>query len=69
MADEIRKRSEIEEQYKWDLTHIYASDEAWKEALDSAMAGTEALAALDGKVAEDPKKAILTVLMSSWLSC
>ena len=61
MADEIRKRSEIEEQYKWDLTHIYVSDEAWKEALDSAMAGTEALAALDGKVAEDPKKAILTV--------
>ena len=28
MAEEIRKRSEIEEKYKWDLTHIYASDEA-----------------------------------------
>ena len=31
MEDEIRKRSEIEEKYKWDLTHIYASDEAWEK--------------------------------------
>ena len=31
MAEEIRKRSEIEEKYKWDLTHIYASDEEWEK--------------------------------------
>ena len=30
MAEEIRKRNEIEDKYKWDLTHIYASDEAWE---------------------------------------
>ena len=61
MAEEIRKRSEIEDRYKWDLTHIFASDEAWEKAYDSLMAEVQTVAALDGHVAEDPKKAIVTV--------
>ena len=32
MAEEIRKRSEIGDRYKWDLTHIYPTDDAWKQA-------------------------------------
>ena len=28
-----KTRSEIEEQYKWDLTTIYKSDELWYEDL------------------------------------
>ena len=61
MSNEIRKRSEIEERYKWDLTHIFPSDEAWEKAYDEAMAEAQAVAALDGHVAEDPRKAIVTV--------
>ena len=61
MAQEIRKRGEIEDRYKWDLTHIYPSDEAWEKAYDEAMADLQTIAALDGKVAEDPRKAIITV--------
>ena len=38
MADEIRKRNEIEDRYKWDLTHIFPSDEAWEAAYAEAMA-------------------------------
>ena len=34
MAEKIRKLSEIENRYKWDLTHIYLSDEAWQEDYD-----------------------------------
>ena len=61
MADEIRKRNEIEDRYKWDLTHIFTSDEAWEKEYDEAMAETQAVAALDGHVAEDPRKAIIAV--------
>ena len=61
MAEEIRKRSEIEDKYKWDLTHIYASDEAWEKDYDAVTAEVGTLAAFDGHVAEDPKKAITEV--------
>ncbi len=61
MAEELRKRSEIEDRYKWDLTHIFPSDEAWDKAYDGIMAEAQTVAALDGHVAEDPKKAIVTV--------
>ena len=61
MAEEIRKRSEIEDKYKWDLTHIYASDEAWEKDFNDVMAMTGTLSEFDGHVAEDPKKAIIAV--------
>ncbi len=61
MAEEIRKRNEIEDKYKWDLTHIYASDEAWGKDFDEVMALAGSFAGFDGHVAEDPKKAIIAV--------
>ena len=61
MAETIRKRSEIEDQYKWDLTHIYASDEAWEKDYEAVTAEVATLSVFDGHVAEDPKKAIITV--------
>ena len=61
MAEEIRKRSEIEDRYKWDLSPIFPSDEAWEKALNDCMAEAQAVAALDGHVAEDPAKAIIAV--------
>ena len=61
MAEELRKRSEIEDKYKWDLTDIFPSDGAWEQAYDAAMAETQEAAVLDGHVAEDPKKAITAV--------
>ena len=61
MAEELRKRNEIEEKYKWDLTHIYPSDEAWQKEYDEVMAQLDTLDAYDGHVAENPKKAILAI--------
>ena len=46
MAEEIRKRSEIEDKYKWDLTHIYASDEAGDKDFNDVMAMTGTLSEL-----------------------
>ena len=60
MAEAIRKRSEIDAKYKWDLTHIYPSDEAWEEAFSREMADLDTIAAFDGHVAENPKAAIRT---------
>ena len=60
MAETIRKRADIEDRYKWDLTHIYPSDKAWKKAYDRAMKDIARIAAFDGRVAEDPKGAIRT---------
>ena len=57
MAD-IRRREDVAPQYKWDLTHIFPSDEAWEAAMASVMEEVKAFAAYDGKVAEDPRKVI-----------
>lgn len=55
---ELRRREDIAPRYKWDLTHIYPSLEAWEKdfALVSDMA--DAYARYDGHVAEDPRQAI-----------
>ncbi len=60
MAESIRKREEIEAQYKWNLTHIYPSDEAWQQDYDRVAGRLKEVEALNGRVAEDPKKAICT---------
>ena len=60
MADEIRKREEIEAKYKWDLTHIYPSDEAWQADYDRLSGRIAELEAFNGRVAEDPKGAVKT---------
>nr|MBR4281860.1 oligoendopeptidase F [Clostridia bacterium] len=57
MAD-IRRREDVAAQYKWDLTHIYANDEAWEAAMSATFEEVKAFAAWEGKVAEDPRKAI-----------
>lgn len=58
MAEKILTRAEIPEKYKWNLTHIYPSDEAWQKDCDAVCAEIPAFAAYDGKVAEDPRAAI-----------
>ena len=58
MAEAIKKRSEIEAKYKWDLTHIYKTDEAWEEEFQKVLADVDSISAYDGHVAENPKAAI-----------
>ena len=58
MAAKLRKREEIPAQYKWDLSHIYPDDAAWKVALADVLASGKEFAAWEGKVAENPRQAI-----------
>ena len=57
MAD-IRRREDVAPQYKWDLTHIYPNDEAWEAAMAATFEEVKAFTAWEGKIAEDPRKAI-----------
>ncbi len=57
MAD-IRRREDVAAAYKWDLTHIYPDDAAWEAAMNATFEEVKAFAAWEGKVAEDPRKAI-----------
>ena len=61
MAEELKKRSEIEDRFKWDLTHIFPSDEAWEKEYATVMAEVGTISAFDGHVADNPKKAIISV--------
>ena len=49
---QARDRSEVPEKYKWDLTHLYISDQAWFEAKNKASIKLEALDRFKGKLAQ-----------------
>ena len=48
MPEALKERSEIQEQYKWDLTRMYADDAAWAKAYAAFEATVPALAAYAG---------------------
>jgi oligoendopeptidase F len=45
-----RDRSKVHDKYKWDLTHIYASDDAWRKAKDTLTADLPKIGAFKGKL-------------------
>ena len=49
----VSERSSIEEDYRWDLESIYASDEDWEEAFETAESLIEALADYEDRITED----------------
>ncbi len=50
----VPERSEIDEQYKWDLSHFYTSPSAWEMDLKACEQMIEKAAAMRGKVSEAP---------------
>jgi oligoendopeptidase F len=49
----VPERSEIDEQYKWDLESLYATDEEWEAAFERAEEFVEDLAAYEGRATDD----------------
>jgi oligoendopeptidase F len=45
-----RDRSKVHDKYKWDLTHIYPSDEAWRQTKDKLAAELPGVGAFKGKL-------------------
>ena len=56
MAVEVKKRSEIPEQYKWDLTKMYANDAAWEKALAEFDKDLAQIAEFEGTLTESPSR-------------
>lgn len=52
MAEKIRKRSEIPEEYTWNLKDLYETDEAWEEDARKAAEVPAELAAFEGHLGE-----------------
>jgi len=52
MSEKIMKRSEVPEEYTWDLSGMFASDEAWLEELESLKAFPEKVVCFEGKLGE-----------------
>lgn len=50
MAKELPKRSEVKEEYTWDLRDMYASKEAWDRELEEIASITAELEQMEGKV-------------------
>lgn len=49
----VPERSEVDEQYKWDLNSLYADDEEWEVAFEAVSDKLEDLRAYEGRVTED----------------
>lgn len=50
MAEKIKKREEISEEYKWNVRDLCASDEEWNKLFDSAMREIKNLAGFKGRL-------------------
>ncbi len=56
MAKELPKRSEVKEEYTWNLSDMYASKEAWEHELGEVKALAAELSAMEGEVASSTEK-------------
>ena len=63
-----RDRSKVSDQYKWDLTHIYPSDEAWRTAKDKLVAEFPKLKAFKGTLGSSASRLADALELSSRLS-
>ena len=60
--DDIRTRAQIPDNYKWDMTAIFPSNEAWEAELGAVKAELEGLSALAGTLGEE--ESLLSALKS-----
>ncbi|MDS0243355.1 MULTISPECIES: oligoendopeptidase F [unclassified Haloferax] len=51
----VPERSDIDEEYKWDLDSIYASDDEWEAAYEDVAERVPELASYEGRATEDPE--------------
>jgi oligoendopeptidase F len=62
---QTRERSEIPEQYKWNLGDIYATDDAWTAAKDALAARFDEITAFEGRLTESPQRLLACLKLNS----
>lgn len=63
-----RDRSKIPDQYKWDLTHIYQSDDAWKKSKEDLISGIKRIESYKGTLGSSAKQLLDCLEFTSNLS-
>ena len=59
MARELKNRMDMDPRWQWRLDHIFASEEAYEQAFAEAKKRIAQVKTFQGKVKDDPKRAIL----------
>lgn len=67
MAKELLKRSEVKEEYTWNLSDMYQSEKDWEKEIDEILEIVAACEKLEGKVTASAEN-LLTVLEKSALA-
>lgn len=65
----ILPRSEVPEEFTWDLSHVFASDDKWNEELEALKAYPERMAAYAGKLGESAKTLLDWFALSDEINC
>ena len=63
-----QERAQVPDRYKWDLSKIYPSDQAWRAAKDALVAELPKLAAYKGTLGSSPQKLAEALELASRLS-
>ncbi|MEN8136816.1 MAG: oligoendopeptidase F [Bacteroidota bacterium] len=61
-------RAEIEDKYKWDLTDIYASEEAWNQAKEKLTGELDRIDDFKGKLTQSPQNLLDAMVYRSTVS-
>ncbi|EMA48298.1 oligoendopeptidase F [Halococcus morrhuae DSM 1307] len=57
----VPERNEIDTEYTWDLSNLYATDEDWEAAYEDVEEGISALEAYEGRATEDGETLLATL--------
>jgi oligoendopeptidase F len=68
VAAQQQERGSVPDRYKWDLTQIYPSDQAWRAAKDKLVSEVAAIRAFKGTLGSSPPKLADALELSSRLS-
>ena len=67
-AAQQKERSAVPDQYKWDLTKIYPTDQAWRSAKDKLAADLPMIREFKGHLGESPQKLADALELTSRMS-
>ena len=62
---QTKERSEVPEKYKWDLSDLYISDDAWEEAKNKVAEKIESLSQFKGTLTESASKLLSCLELTS----
>src|SRR5690606_7346208 len=68
VASQIRDRETTPAKYQWDLTHLYASDEAWSAEKSRIQQEMEKISGYKGRLAQSPTSLYEALELSTQLN-